>query len=164
MKICDVVLNSVWHDPRVTKQVNEYIKEGLDVVCVGMKCKRYDEKKIASMPCKVIIVERDAYYGGKQKSIFKKVMREKFRINAVVKAIVEEKPDVIHANDLDALIPSYIAKRKLGCRLIYDSHEICCETRYYDKYWLYNQLMKLVHIKLCSLLMDLLVTQVVQMM
>ena len=34
------------------------------------------------------------------------------------------------------------AMKKLKCRLIYDSHEICCETRYYDKYWLYNQYMK----------------------
>lgn len=143
MKICDVVLNSVWHDPRVTKQVNEYVKAGIEVVCVGMKCKRYDQAKIDAMPCKVVIVERDAHYGGKQKSIIKKVLREKYRIDAVVNAIVEQKPDVIHANDLDALIPSYIAKKKLGCRLIYDSHEICCETRYYDKYWLYSQAMKM---------------------
>ncbi len=142
MKVCDVVLNSVWHDPRVTKQVNEYIKEGFELVCVGMKCKRYDEAKIAAMPCKVKIVERDAHYGGKQKSILKKLLREKYRINDVVRAIVEEQPDVIHANDLDALIPSYIARKKLGCYLIYDSHELCCETRYYDKYWLHNQLMK----------------------
>ena len=142
MKICDVVLNSVWYDPRVTKQVNEYVKEGIEVVCVGMKCKRYDESKILAMPCKVRMVERDAHYGGKQKNILKKILREKYRIADVVQAIIEEKPDVIHANDLDALIPSYIAKKKLGCRLIYDSHELCCETRYYDKYWLYNQLMK----------------------
>ena len=142
MKICDVVLNSVWHDPRVTKQVNEYVKAGFEIACVGMKCKRYDEAKLAAMPCKVTIVERDAYYGGKQKSIFKKVLREKYRIDAVVDAILEEKPDVIHANDLDALIPAYIAKKKLKCRLIYDSHEICCETRYYDKYWLYDRFMK----------------------
>lgn len=143
MKICDVVLNSVWHDPRVTKQVNEYIVEGFEVVCVGMKCKRYNDAKIADMPCKVKIVERDAKYGGKQRSILKKLLREKYRIKEVVRVIVEEKPDVIHANDLDALIPSYIAHKKLGCRLIYDSHELCCETRYYDKYWLHNQLMKL---------------------
>ena len=142
MKICDVVLNSVWHDPRVTKQVNEYIKAGFEVVCVGMKCKRYDEEKIAKMPCKTVIVERDAHYGGKQKRIIKKLLREKYRIDAIVQAIVSEKPDVIHANDLDALIPSYKAMKKLKCRLIYDSHEICCETRYYDKYWLYNQYMR----------------------
>ena len=143
MKICDVVLNSVWHDPRVTKQVNEYTKSGIEVVCIGMKCRRYDKDKIDAMPCKVTIVERDAYFGGKQKSIIKKVLREKYRIDAVVRAIVSENPDIIHANDLDALIPAYKAMKKLKCRLIYDSHEICCETRYYDKYWLYNQYMKL---------------------
>lgn len=142
MKICDVVLNSVWHDPRVTKQVNEYVKAGFATVCVGMKCKRFDQAKINAMPCKVVIVERDAHYGGKQKSVVKKMLREKYRIDAVVQAIVTEQPDVIHANDLDALIPSYIASKKLGCRLIYDSHEICCETGYYDKYWLYDQMMK----------------------
>ncbi len=142
MKICDVVLNSVWHDPRVTKQINEYIKEGIDVVCIGMKCKRYNKEKIDSMPCKVVLVERDGRYGGKQKRIIKKLLREKYRVDEIVCAIVNEKPDVIHANDLDALIPSYKAMKKLNCRLIYDSHEICCETRYYDKYWLYNQYMK----------------------
>lgn len=142
MKICDVVLNSVWYDPRVTKQVAEYLHAGLDVVCVGMKCKRFDQAKVDAMPCKTILVERDVYGGVKQKNIVKKLLREKYRIDAVVKAIVAQKPDVIHANDLDALIPSFRAQRKLGCKLIYDSHEICCETRYYDKYWLYNQWMK----------------------
>ena len=142
MKICDVVLNSVWLDPRVTKQVNEYLREGFEVVCVGMKCKRYDEAKVASMPCKVKIVERNARYGGKQKNIVKKILRAKHRTDDVVRAIIQERPDVIHANDLDALIPAYIAKKKLGCRLIYDSHEICCENRMYNKYWLYNQYMK----------------------
>ena len=140
MKICDVVLNSVWLDPRVTKQVNEYIRAGFEVVCVGMKCKRFDQAKIDAMPCKTVIVERDIVFGGKQKNIFKKLLREKYRVDAVMKAIVREKPDVIHANDLDALIPAYKAMKKLKCRLIYDSHEICCETRYYDKYWLYNQI------------------------
>ena len=142
MKVCDVVLNSVWLDPRVTKQVAEYINAGIEVVCVGMKCKRFDQAKIDAMPCKTIIVERDAAFGGRQRSIVKKLLREKYRIDAVVQAIVNEKPDVIHANDLDALIPAYKAMKKLKCRLIYDSHEICCETRYYDKYWLYNQYMK----------------------
>ncbi len=142
MKICDVVLNSVWNDPRVTKQVAEYTKAGFEVVCVGMKYKNFNQEKIDVMPCKVVMLERDGTCGGKQNSIIKKILREKYRIDAVVNAIVAEKPDVIHANDLDALIPAYKAMKKLKCTLIYDSHEICCETRYYDKYWIYNQYMK----------------------
>ena len=142
MKICDVVLNSVWNDPRVTKQVAEYVKAGFDVVCVGMKYKNFNQEKIDAMPCKIVMLERDGNCGGKQNSIIKKILREKYRIDAVVNAIIAEKPDVIHANDLDALIPAYKATKKLKCTLIYDSHEICCETRYYDKYWLYNQYMR----------------------
>lgn len=142
MKVCDVVLNSVWHDPRVTKQVAEYLQAGIEVVCVGMKCKRFDQAKIDAMPCETILVERNAYFGGRQKRIIKKLLREKYRIDSVVQAIIEQSPDVIHANDLDALIPSYMAMKKLGCRLIYDSHEINCENRIYNKYWLYYQLMK----------------------
>lgn len=144
MKVCDVVLNSVWNDPRVTKQVAEYLKAGIEVVCVGMKYKAFDQAKVDAMPCPVIILERDVQYAGKQKSILKKLLREKYRNDSVVEAIVAQKPDVIHANDLDALIPSYLASRKLGCRLIYDSHEICCENRMYNKFWLYNQFMKRV--------------------
>jgi glycosyltransferase involved in cell wall biosynthesis len=34
-----------------------------------------------------------------------------------------EKPDVIHCNDLDTLLVGVLAKRRYGCRLIYDAHE-----------------------------------------
>ena len=46
----------------------------------------------------------------------------------ICKAIVSFKPDVIHANDLNALIPAYRAAKKLRCKLIYDSHEIFIEN------------------------------------
>ena len=29
MKVCDVVLNSIWYDPRVRKQIIEYRKQGV---------------------------------------------------------------------------------------------------------------------------------------
>ena len=124
MKVCDVVLNSIWHDPRVRKQINEYIVNGVDLSCVGVKCKRYDSKRIADLPCKTIIVEPDSKYAGKQKNVFRKLKREHLLQKAVCKAILEQKPDIIHANDLNALIPAYMASRKLKCKLIYDSHEI----------------------------------------
>ena len=64
MKVCDVVLNSVWHDPRVTKQVAEYVRLGTQVSCVGMIDKRYDADRVSGMPCPVVLVERDAFFGG----------------------------------------------------------------------------------------------------
>jgi glycosyltransferase involved in cell wall biosynthesis len=37
--------------------------------------------------------------------------------------IIKLKPDIIHAHDLNALLESVLAKRKLGIPLVYDSHE-----------------------------------------
>ncbi len=34
-----------------------------------------------------------------------------------------EAPDIVHCNDLDTLLVGVLAKRRYGCRLIYDAHE-----------------------------------------
>ena len=128
MKVCDVVLNSVWYDPRVRKQIVEYIANGIDLSCVGMNCARYDAEKVKMIPCKTDIVKIPAQYDGQQKGIFRKLKREYLRFKMVRDAIIEEKPDVIHANDLNALIPAYAAKRKLKCHIVYDSHEVNVEN------------------------------------
>lgn len=128
MKVCDVVLNSVWYDPRVRKQIAEYLRQGEEVTVIGMKCPRYDEEKMSLVPCKTIITEIDSRFDGKQKGIIRKLKRERLKTTAVRDAIISEKPDVIHANDLNALIPAYEAAKKLGCALVYDSHEINVEN------------------------------------
>lgn len=128
MKVCDVVLNSIWYDPRVRKQIVEYQASGIEVCAVGMKCARYDEEKIKTIPCKANIVCIDAAYDGRQKGLLRKIKREKLRFAGVRDAIIAAHPDVIHANDLNALLPAYAAKKKLGCKLVYDSHEINTEN------------------------------------
>lgn len=128
MRVCDVVLNSIWYDPRVRKQILAYLDRGVELSCVGMKCARYDEEKIKMIPCKTNVVQINPMYDGQQKSFFRKVKRELLRLCAVRDAIIYEQPDIIHANDLNALIPAYLAKRKLGCKLVYDSHEVYIEN------------------------------------
>lgn len=137
MKVCTVVLNSVWYDPRVRKQISEYKNRGIDVCCVGTKCNRYDEEKIKNIPCETIITTIDPKYNGKQKSIIKKAVREVLKQKSVTDAIIALKPDLIHANDLNALIPAYKAAKKLKCKIIYDSHEIFVENftgKFFDPY------------------------------
>jgi glycosyltransferase involved in cell wall biosynthesis len=34
-----------------------------------------------------------------------------------------EKPDVVHCNDLDTLLVGVLAKRRYGCRVVFDAHE-----------------------------------------
>lgn len=130
LKVCVVVLNSVWYDPRVRKQIVEYVRNGVETVCVGYRCKRYDAQRVAAMPCPVTVVDPDGRYRGKQKSLTKKMLREFQKIADIRDAIVAQSPDVIHSNDLDTLVPCCLAAKKLGCRVVYDSHEICLENRY----------------------------------
>lgn len=128
MKVCDVVLNSIWFDPRVRKQIVEYRANNVDVVAVGLKCPRYNAEKVKLIPCDATMAEIDPRFDGQQRGIFRKLKREHLRVKAVKDAIVNYRPDIIHANDLNALIPAYLASRKLGCKLIYDSHEINVEN------------------------------------
>ena len=150
MKICDVVMNSVWYDPRVRKQIIEYLNAGVDLVCVGYECPRYDVEKINQMPCKVNVVLRNKQYLGKQSNIFRKLKRERLVQKAICDAIVAEKPDIIHANDLDALIPAYMAKKVLNCKVIFDSHEIYTENNYLINKRLYAAYLRIIEKHICK--------------
>lgn len=128
-KICIVIMESIWWNPRVRKQILSYnIEDDLNISCVGFMDKRYDKEKVDEVPCETQIVTIDERLYGKQKSILKKLKRDFCRFRSVRNAIIERNPDIIHANNLDALIPAYFAKRKIGCKLIYDSFEINAEN------------------------------------
>ena len=150
MKICDVVMNSIWYDPRVRKQIKEYNKNNFEICCVGFKCKRYDEKKIEDIPCAVTIADIDDRFKGKLKGIVAKVYREWLKTRAVKSAIVKAKPQIIHANDLDALIPAYWASKILNCKLIYDSHEICAKNNTVSNNKIYAFLLGFAEKRICK--------------
>ena len=150
MKVCDVVLNSIWYDPRVRKQINEYLANGIELSCVGFKCNRYNEEKISQIPCPTTVVSIDSKYAGRQRNVLKKLAREYMMNKAVCDAIVKNNPDVIHANDLNALIPAYKASKILGCKLIFDSHEIWVENFFNGGKKLYAQHLKAKERKLCK--------------
>ena len=129
MKICDIVRNSVWHDPRVRKQVFSYLSApDCEVEVVGVEDSRFDPVKVAEYPCDVCLVQVDPKFYGKKRTFFMKLKRELIVNREMVRMLVEKAPDVIHANDLNALIPAYIAARKLKCKVIYDSHEVFVEN------------------------------------
>lgn len=128
MRVCDVVKNSIWYDPRVKKQIYEYLNNNVELFCVGIKEPRYVENEVQKMPCKIVMVDIDERYYSDKRTILTKIIRE-IKINSrLYKAILETQPDIIHANDLDTLIPSYKASKKLKCRIIYDTHEIFLEN------------------------------------
>lgn len=127
MRVCIVVWNSVWFDPRVRKQIKEYLNSAVDVVCVGRKCSRYNQEKVEEIPCSTKIVDFDVRMAYKRSPI-KKLKREYMKDQAICEAIIAYKPDVIHANDFDTLVACVKAAKILGCKVIYDSHEVYVEN------------------------------------
>jgi len=129
MKICLVVIDSIWYDPRVRKQIVTYIQQDdIELTCVGFKDARYDAEQIAKVPCKTVIAEIAPELLGRQTSIVRKLRRDRGTYKAMRDAIIKQKPDIIHVCDLDGLLPAYAAQRKLKCKLVYDSFEINVEN------------------------------------
>jgi glycosyltransferase involved in cell wall biosynthesis len=47
------------------------------------------------------------------------------------------RPDVVHAHDVNTLVPAWLAARRCGARLIYDAHEISADREgYVGRVWL----------------------------
>jgi glycosyltransferase involved in cell wall biosynthesis len=130
MKVCDIVTNPIWYDPRVKKQILEYYQAS-DVVleCVGVRNNgRYKQEEVDKIPCPVNLITIDAKYYRSTRTVFTKIARELMTIRKLRDAVIATQADVIHANDLDALVPAYLASKKLKCVLIYDTHEIFLEN------------------------------------
>mgnify|MGYP002574077664 FL=1 len=115
MKIADIVKNSIWYDPRVRKQLAEYTRRHENVVAVGITDVRYNREAVEILPCRAVLVPYNNTAG---QNFFRKILREVSSNKSIYKAIVREKPDIIHANDLNALIPAYMAARRLKCALV----------------------------------------------
>ena len=96
------------------------------------------------IPCENTIVKIDEKFEGQQKGLLNKLIREKLKIVGIEQAIISYHPDIIHANDLNALIPAYRASRKLKCKLVYDSHEINTENYTNGRATIFSKLMKTV--------------------
>jgi len=155
VKVCVVVLDSIWHDPRVRKQIAEYQNQGIDVCCVGNKCQKYNEQEVSKIPCPVSMVMLSDEYQGKLNSVIKKIKRVLMTNKALENYIIESKPDIIHSNDLNTLVPCYHAAKKLKCKLVYDSHEICVENNTLLPYKAYKSFIKKVEkyiINRCNLM------------
>ena len=123
IRVCDVVRNSVWYDPRVIKQIDEYVKADFDVYVIGEEDNRYNATEIERIPASVRIVKIKDNYKRFQNKI-NTVLKEISVCKSLAKEIAACKPDIIHANDLDALLAAYIATRSWKCKIVFDTHEV----------------------------------------
>lgn len=129
MRISITVSNSLKKDPRVIKQVKCAIAAGYEVQFVGYRDAFYDKGFLEELGCtRIDIVDLGDKYVGKVASLWGKFKRRFFRFVLPVRYIREFKPDVVHSNDFDTLIYSYISAKLCKAAVIYDSHEVYAEN------------------------------------
>ena len=88
MKVCDVVVNSIWYDPRVKKQIKSYVQNGVEIECVGFKDNRYKKEEVEKIPCNVRLTEFEIK---KKRSLWNKIY-QMFKMNAdLYKEIIKTK-------------------------------------------------------------------------
>lgn len=138
------VSNSLKKDPRVVKQIDLCKKCGYDIFFLGYNDAFTDYKYLDNLNINYTLVSLPIKYQGRLNNIFKKIMRSIYINRTIGGIIIKEKPDLIHANDFDMLVPSYLAARNNKIPIVYDSHEIWVENNEFNNKHLYKFIMRFV--------------------
>jgi glycosyltransferase involved in cell wall biosynthesis len=138
-----IVLNSVLHDSRVLREANSLMSSGYKVHIIGMQDKKNDSMKSNVHVELIHVWTRDIL----PKNIIGWLIKYfEFCVKAIIK-IIQLKPDIVHAHDLNTLFPAYIGCLLTKSKIIYDSHELFTERGKFS-YNLINKMWSLVEKKL----------------
>lgn len=145
MRILNIVSSNIVQDPRILKQM-ETIK-GLtdDYIVLGKSNVNVTKKRLESLNFNFKLFGKV----DNENSIVKKLLnRIKFGVK-VIKFIRKYKPDVIHANDFDVLLITYLSRYKKG-KVVYDAHEIYSKNAFINNYKLLSFIVQSVEKKIVS--------------
>lgn len=118
MNISMIVLNPFTHDVRVWKEAKTLVQAGHTVTVNAL----WAEGLAVDETLKDIHVHRVRIHTRERRHLPFETWFE--LIPAFVSAVVAQRPDVIHAHDLNALIPAARAANRRRVPYIYDSHEL----------------------------------------
>jgi glycosyltransferase involved in cell wall biosynthesis len=114
-------MNDVRNDHRIVKEMETLIAAGHEVHAVGIARDGFPRREVF----RGIRIRRvRAKPWPTRKARF-----AEYAARAVIEAL-RIRPDVVQANDLDTLLPAWIAARLLRAGLVYDSHELYLETEH----------------------------------
>lgn len=116
-KVILSVTNDIATDQRVYKVAFTLQKSGFEVLVVGRKLK--DSLSTTHLPFKThrfnLLFNKKAFFYAE------------YNIRLFL-FLLFKKAEVLHANDLDTLLPNYLVSKIKGIPLVYDSHEYFCHV------------------------------------
>ncbi|HEV7232278.1 MAG TPA: glycosyltransferase [Bacteroidia bacterium] len=117
MKAIVSVINDLSTDQRVDKVCGSLHEIGYEVVLVGRRRRssiRLDARSYATVRMFLLFERGPLFYLFFQLRLFL--------------YLLFHRADVLVSNDLDTLLPNFLASRLKGCPLVYDTHELFCEV------------------------------------
>ena len=133
VRVCQVSLSTIDNDPRVLRAISTLEVNGYEVAPVGYGYGLTAQSM--TLPQKIAIALRKlpsnilpAYWS--EIAYWMKLENRK-----LYELILKHKPDIIHAHDWNTLPAAASAARKLGAKLIYDSHEYAVGQRQHRFFW-----------------------------
>jgi glycosyltransferase involved in cell wall biosynthesis len=130
-----LVTNDVTRDARVRKEAKSAAEAGFDVVVLGVKTPSSAAEETwepePGVSVRIRRVSRPMTGRGNAVSRRLRNFRDLGRTrDELARAAIEERPDLVHANDLDSLPAGIEVKSALGCPVVYDAHELYVEMFY----------------------------------
>ena len=143
MKVCMLVTNSVKKDPRVQREAVSSVRAGFEVLVIGCEDENYDPAYIRTLPYGVRIHSwKQRKRPGNPLARHIRWLYKLCRLNwKYYRSCVRERPDIIHANDFDTLAAAYLASRRMGCKAVYDSHELYADQPMFNRFKLYKRII-----------------------
>ena len=122
---------TVEHDARVRREAKALTEAGHDVVVVHLP-RAGEERQSASGDGYELRTAAPAGWaerlpGGARRAL---------SAARIARVAARERADVIHAHDAAMLAPGWIAARRSGALLLYDSHELATGVPYHSRSWL----------------------------
>ncbi|MGI8876192.1 MAG: glycosyltransferase [Egibacteraceae bacterium] len=133
MRICMLLHKSVEHDSRVRREAKALARAGHDVTVVHLPRRpreldgELDGFRVVSATPPPWVRERIPF------ALYRLVFLIWF-----VRAVRRERPDAIHAHDTAMLVPGWLAARRAGARLVYDTHEYAPGVPYRERLWAWS--------------------------
>jgi glycosyltransferase involved in cell wall biosynthesis len=126
MHVVMLVLNAFRHDTRVRKEAKSLTQAGYQVTVFALHEAGLCEHEIQDGYQVDRIHVRSRSWGNS--SFMRSLKYLEFSLRFVYRTI-KLHPAVLHAHDVNALVPGFVAARLTGAHLIYDSHELWSERR-----------------------------------
>jgi glycosyltransferase involved in cell wall biosynthesis len=114
-RVSMLVLNPFTHDTRVEKEAGTLVDAGYRVTVVAEAARGLPEREVVRGVDVVRVQRRRSRLPGLRFFLYARQLE---------RALIAQRPEIIHAHDSNALLPVARAARRLGVPFVYDAHDL----------------------------------------